>query len=335
MKRDKVVLSIILPCFNVEKFVGKVYQSIILQNVRSWEAIFVDDGSNDHTFEKLEKIKKRDERVKIIKQENAGSGPARNKGVELAVGKYLYFMDPDDEFLGENSLKILLGAAESNNAEIVISGYKEFDLVNKKEKKFGPNSFLTTKTNDEVKRNYFFIVENNIFNPPWNKLFLKEFWNENKLEFPAVKKGQDALLNLVAFKFLNRLTMIPNYIYAYYIGREGSAQTMLSDNDLEYFRINQQYEKELLEHWDIKNEHYFIEKKISFYFADSVKVYRYIKSRSEGIKEFVELWNSRKAKKEIENITLLDIKMKEKSLIKLFSMKHPFLNYCIQKQISK
>lgn len=334
MAKGEIKVSIILPCFNVGHFINRTYQSIKFQTISSWEAIFVDDGSNDNTTNELIQIQNKDKRIKIIQQKNAGSGAARNRGAEVAQGNFLYFMDPDDE-LKKNTLELLINTAEKNDSELTICGYQEIDVVNKNVKEFGITNLLTTKTNEEVKEIYSSLMDNRIFNPPWNKLFLTKFWKENNLEFPTVKKGQDALLNMIAFKHLERMTVIPDKLYCYYIGRVGSAQTTLSDNDFEYFEINQAYEKELMFFWEMYSENYFIERTVSFCFADSVKVYRYVKSRNEGIKQFVELWNGRRGKAEIENICLCKVFKNKQLLIKLISMKLPSLNYFIQKKISK
>lgn len=333
MIKDEINISIVLPCFNVENFVERAYQSITSQTISNWEAIFVDDGSNDNTYNKLIKIQKNDNRIKVIQQKNSGSGAARNRGAESAQGKFIYFMDPDDE-LKKNTLEILINTAEKTDSEMVICGYQEIDIVNKITKEFSASCVLTTETNEEVKKIYSKLIDNKIFNPPWNKLFLKKFWEKNNLQFPAVKKGQDALLNLIAFKYLERITVIPDKLYCYYIGRIGSAQTTLSDNDFEYFEINQGYEKDLLLFWGICPENYFVERTVSFGFADSVKVYRFTKSRNEGIKKFVNLWNGRRAKSEIENISLFKVLKNKQLLIKLISMKLPIINYLIQKIIA-
>lgn len=332
MSKYEIEVSIILPCFNIENFVKRAYQSILSQTIKNWEAIFVDDGSYDNTIDKLLEIKKKDNRVKIIQQKNLGSGIARNTGAAMAQGKYLYFMDPDDE-IKESTLEILLNSAENMNLEMVICGYQEIDVISKNTKKFSVSNVLTTLTNEEVKNIYPVLVDNKLFNPPWNKLFLTDFWRRNSLAFPAVKKGQDALLNMIAFRYLERLAILPQNLYLYYIGRIGSAQTTLSDNDFEYFEINQKYEKKLMDFWNINTEKYFIEKKISFCFADSVKVYRYVKSRNEGLKQFTRLWNARKAKSEIKKISLLKVISNKKLFFKLLSMKIPIFNYYIQKKM--
>lgn len=330
--KNEVCISIILPCYNVGDYIQRAYESISSQSFEKWEAIFVDDGSTDNTSKKLSEISKNDSRVQIIRQKNSGRGITRNNGAELAKGKYLYFMDPDDE-IEKDALNILYQNSEQTNSEITISGYTEIDIVNKNEKKFNVAEREIFKSNSAVKKVYPRLMNNKLFNPPWNKLYLRKFWIDNNLQFPDVKIGQDALLNLLAFRYVNKLTLITDEVYKYYIGRSGSAQTVLSDIDFKYFDINQKYERDLFKHWGITDEDYFLGKKISFCFADSVKVFRFIKSNNQGYKEFVSLWNKRQTKEKSRNIRILKNKIDKVNFIKLIALKFPRLNYIIQKRI--
>ena len=130
---NEICISIILPCFNVDNYIQRAYESILNQSFKNWEAIFVDDGSTDNTPRELLAISKSDSRVTVVRQENSGRGITRNNGSELAKGKYLYFMDPDDE-IEKDALELLYQNSEQTNSEITISGYRELDAVNKNEK---------------------------------------------------------------------------------------------------------------------------------------------------------------------------------------------------------
>lgn len=329
-------VSIILPCYNVSDVVERVFLSIINQTIGNWEAIFINDGSTDNTLEQLYKIQNKDDRVKILSQHNQGSGLARNAGVKLAKGKYLYFMDPDDEIF-ENTLEQLLYIAEKNRAEVVICGYKEVDLVTKKIKDFKMLDDISFNTNKEVREIYFELLSKKLFNPPWNKLYLSRFWKENNLQYPNVKKGQDALLNMDAFKKLNKLVVTSQILYLYYIGREGSAQTTLSDSDFEYFKINQEWENRLFDFWGNSEleRRYTNKRLINFCFSDSMKVYRFVKSNNGGIKQFLEIWRSRECKDEIKRINSIYYMNDQIVFLKLVSMKIPILNYLIQYMLNR
>ena len=91
------VISVILPVYNVEPYIGACIESLKRQSFRDLEFIFVDDCSTDNSVAVIEDFARTDPRVRIIRNtENLGSGPTRNRGIEAAKGEYLSFIDPDD-----------------------------------------------------------------------------------------------------------------------------------------------------------------------------------------------------------------------------------------------
>ena len=93
-----ILVSVIIPVFNTEKFLERTFSCLENQTYGDWEAIFINDGSTDRSRELLDKFKKKDVRVKVINSENHGVSVARNKGIELAKGQNILFLDSDDIF---------------------------------------------------------------------------------------------------------------------------------------------------------------------------------------------------------------------------------------------
>lgn len=117
------LISIIIPCFNVGKYIKRCYHSLTLQkNVESVEFIFVNDGSADDTLSILQDIKSKDNRVEVINQKNAGVSAARNAALEIAKGKYVYLLDGDD-YLTENALYELEKVLLNFQPDLLISAY--------------------------------------------------------------------------------------------------------------------------------------------------------------------------------------------------------------------
>lgn len=116
----KNLISIIVPIYNTEKFLDDTIQSIIRQNFKCWELILIDDGSEDNSISIAEKYL-HDKRITIIRQNNSGVSVARNKGISIASGKYIYFLDSDDT-LDKNFLKSSFEIAENGNFDIVVVG---------------------------------------------------------------------------------------------------------------------------------------------------------------------------------------------------------------------
>lgn len=117
MKYDRVVISIIVPVYNVEPYLCHCVESILKQTYSGFELILVDDGSPDHCPEICDDYARTDSRVRVIHQDNAGLSVARNVGIDQANGEYLCFIDSDD-ILSSNYCEILLKAIQSTNCKI-------------------------------------------------------------------------------------------------------------------------------------------------------------------------------------------------------------------------
>ena len=112
-------ISVIMPMYNVEKYVGFAIQSILNQTFSDFELILIDDGSNDNTLSIAQNFN--DPRIKVFKNKNnLGVGKTRNYGISIASGDYIYFCDSDDAIL-PNALEILIGAAQKSDADLVTS----------------------------------------------------------------------------------------------------------------------------------------------------------------------------------------------------------------------
>lgn len=114
------LISVIIPIYNVEKFLDETIQSVLNQSYEEWELILVDDGSADNSVQVAEKYLG-DERISLIRQKNEGVSIARNRGLSLAKGKYIYFLDSDDS-IDANFIETSIEVAERENSDIVVVG---------------------------------------------------------------------------------------------------------------------------------------------------------------------------------------------------------------------
>ena len=117
-------VSIIVPIYNSEKYISACIESILHQTYKDFELLLIDDGSTDNTNNIIKKYK--DSRIKIYRQENKGTGAARNLGMKHANGNYLTFVDSDDA-IEQRYLEIMLNACKNNNADIVSCVYMKND----------------------------------------------------------------------------------------------------------------------------------------------------------------------------------------------------------------
>ena len=115
------IVSVIVPVFNVEKYLDKCIESLIKQKLKDIEIILVDDGSTDLSGKICDEWKTKDSRIQVIHKKNGGLSDARNVGVELAKGKYIGFVDSDD-YVSDDMFQILYQNIEKENADISICG---------------------------------------------------------------------------------------------------------------------------------------------------------------------------------------------------------------------
>lgn len=127
MDKQTPKVSIIIPVYNTADFVREAIESILNQTLQDLEVIAVNDGSTDGSLEVLQSIASEDSRVKVISQKNQGQSIARNEGIRIASGKYLYFMDSDD-FLKKEALQACFDKCEANNLDFL---FFDADILNK------------------------------------------------------------------------------------------------------------------------------------------------------------------------------------------------------------
>ena len=138
------MISIIIPIYNVEKYLEKCLDSILNQTYKNLEIILIDDGSTDNSPNICNSYCEKDKRIKIIHKNNEGVSSARNKGIELSKGKYIVFIDSDD-YVSNEHIEVLYDCIISNNVDLVISNLIDISedgiILNNEEKE----SFLMNK----------------------------------------------------------------------------------------------------------------------------------------------------------------------------------------------
>lgn len=121
------MVSVIVPVYNVERYIDKCIQSVIEQTYCDWELLLIDDGSSDSSGDICDRYALVDKRIKVIHKSNTGVSGTRNVGLDIAQGKYILFLDADDYWYDNTALEILVYTAEKNNLDIVRGEYKAVD----------------------------------------------------------------------------------------------------------------------------------------------------------------------------------------------------------------
>lgn len=214
-------ISIIVPIYNIENYIGKNIQSIINQTYTNIEILLVNDGSTDSSFKICQNYAKQDNRIILLDKPNGGLSDARNYGLEKATGEYILFVDGDD-YIHHQMVELLYTCLQKSSADIAYCNYLsvyENDSIT--DAQFTPDILksIITYSNSEVFSKLFKRNTNVILTITWNKLYRKALFNE--IRFPVGKIHED---DFTSYKLLDSAAKI-SYIDAplyYYLKRRDS-----------------------------------------------------------------------------------------------------------------
>lgn len=214
-------ISVIVPVYNVAKYLERCLESILSQSFKDFEIICVNDGSTDNSLEILQQYAKKDKRVKIINQKNSGAGYSRNIGINAALGNYLSFIDADD-WIDELFLEKVYHLAEVSSADIIetTKSYNYYSADNIK---------LFNKRNAQG-----FIANGTFFRRDviWDKLFKTEFIKNNHIIFPNGLCHNDAYFLLQSLYHKAVIVQDSEAIYWHNKANENSIRYKPSDEKL-------------------------------------------------------------------------------------------------------
>ncbi len=206
----------IVPVYNAQAYLRQCLDSILNQTLQEIEIICVDDGSTDESPAILEEYQRRDSRLTVYRQANQYAGAARNLGLSHAVGTYVIFWDADD-FFDLKALELLYAKAEADEADICVCGAYKYD--DEAQMVYPANEYLVKKripqkmpfSRIDMER-YLFNFSSNV---PWNKLFLRQFIQEEKLEFQHLRQANDVYFIMMALFLARRITIVSKELIYY------------------------------------------------------------------------------------------------------------------------
>ena len=224
-------ISIVIPMYNVEKYIETCIDSILLQTFQNFEVIVVDDCSTDRSLEVVRKKYSNELRVKIFHQiKNSGESAARNLGLINARGKYVYFMDSDDAIL-ENTLETFYNAIEESGADVVhmnssFSTSENFVMNSKVkiEKNVDPNSKPRFLSNDLATRMNQEFISGALNVVPWKKISRREFLIDSGLYFPTLPRNLDLLQFFGELCFARKIQVIDACCYVHRVSPDSMMQ---------------------------------------------------------------------------------------------------------------
>ncbi len=208
-------VTVIIPCYNMETYLLDCMDSVLGQTLRQIEAICIDDGSTDSTPRLLDELREKDARVRVVHQENQGVAAARNRGLALAEGEFVAFMDPDDFYPNSGTLELLYTKAVEAN--VLICG-GSFSNYNQK-----TGRITSCYAGDYAK--YSFPQEGYIsysdyqFDFGYHRfLYNRKFLKEHDLVFPPYARFQDPPFFVRAMILAGVFYAVPDVVYRYRVG---------------------------------------------------------------------------------------------------------------------
>jgi len=211
------MFSIIIPVYNVEQYLRQCLDSVIHQDYSDYEIICINDGSTDNSLAILQKYGKKENRIKIIDQENCGLSTARNVGIHEASGNYILFLDSDD-WLEPNALQIL-AAKQYKEDMICFNGRRCFEdgTIEKPDNGIKEDNM----TGWEYYNKYGLVTRKFHFVCTVLRIYKRSFLLENNLFFKEGIYHEDNLFTPIACYYAQKVKVIPDCLYVYRI-REGS-----------------------------------------------------------------------------------------------------------------
>lgn len=221
-------VSVVIPCYNAEKYLDMCMESLLNQTLQDVEIICVDDGSTDSTLDKLNHYAQSDTRVRIFSQQNQYAGAARNLGLSKARGQYILFLDADD-FFGENMVQDAYAAAVADDADVVIFDAQCFDDATGEIRKgwFLNTSLVPEKQpfcHEDCPEDFYQITTA----VPWTKMFRRQFLQDTKLQFQTLRHTNDFFFVYSALAMAKRIRVLDKVLVNYRIGRKTNLQSTKS-----------------------------------------------------------------------------------------------------------
>ena len=251
---SSVKVSVIMPVYKVEEYVGKAIESIQQQTLTEWELWAVDDGSPDKSGEICDAYAAKDPRIHVIHKENGGAPSARNMAMERAQGEYMFFMDSDD-WAEATMLAEMYALAKRDQAQLVVAGFYIDTYYTEQE--YRTDDFVTEDAvypdAQSFRKASYRLFDKNLLYTPWNKLYESRYLKEHDLKFPKTF-WDDFPFNLSVVDEIERVTVTSRQYYHFIRKRAESETAAYRPNMYEKREEEHGWLLALYKKWGIQDE---------------------------------------------------------------------------------
>lgn len=252
---EKPLVSIVVPIYNMGAQLKVAAKTLLAQTYKNIEIILIDDGSSDDTASVCKKLQSMDSRVSYFYQKNRGSGPARNKGIENAHGKYIYFADADD-VMSNDLIEKVVNHMESKDCDMAVFGFKRVfkDGSEKDIAKLDGEVF----SGEDVRSAYHKFYDNNsksgVQGAPWNKMFRLDVIRKYELFYPALRRHQDEVFIMSYVNRVERIVFINDVLYLHNTNDRESIFRKIPKNYFDMVSSLNKYRMFYIHHWNKNND---------------------------------------------------------------------------------
>lgn len=251
-----IKVSMIIPVYNAENFLKTMLETVVNQTLREIEIILINDGSKDRSGEICDDYAKKDARIRVVHQENAGMCAARNLAMDMAVGEYIAFADNDD-VMELNLLEKAYGAAKEYDADVVKFGRKS-DFLDEKGKVIKTESRTFRKRvykGNALEKEYFDYGDMGCLRTVWDGIYKTKVIRENNLRFHnEFRYGcEDMIFCRELVPYIHCMVLIEGCFYTHYMRNWYSASSKFNRNALKKFKDCYALEKKVWEKLGIDN----------------------------------------------------------------------------------
>jgi glycosyltransferase involved in cell wall biosynthesis len=320
-------LSIIVPVFNVKRYIRECVESLVRQHYSNFEIIIVDDGSTDGSSELCDELSMTDKRICVIHQQNEGLSAARNTGLKNACGQYISFIDSDD-YVSSDMFSKLISAIERTDSSVAICNFEVFNRENKYKSRRYHNEIIEFSPESQI---YFYSAA---LDSSCNRVFKANVIKEHGLTFEhkSIVAQEDYWFQVRLFSFIERIVTIEDCMY-YYRERESSITKSRSDGDitkrnLSFYSLMRDYVRQNTE----RNIDRFLRYLLVNLFSASVnnapiaspKVINEIVSQYENVPDFIQSVSAESIRSFIKGDRLRDKYSKMTFWLLRYKMKHTY-----------
>lgn len=239
IKNTAPLVSIVIPIYNVEKYLNECIQSVVNQTYENLEIILVDDGSPDNCPSICDEWAQKDSRIKVIHKKNGGLGYARNTGIDNATGDFIYFMDSDD-FIDSKLVERCVDVLINDKSDIVLFGFSSVDVNGVKISDCIPSPSKNLFVNEEVRKIFLkhFLIGNRYKKENWNLfisacmcMFSLDIIKKNNFRFVSEREiiSEDIFFLLGFYSYVKKVSIINSSFYNYRKNMQSLSNTFKKD----------------------------------------------------------------------------------------------------------